>query len=53
VAYARGYIAVQDPATAERGVMPEAALTVTHANRILPLAEMVPSVAALCRCGRR
>ena len=48
-----GFIVVQDPRTAESHAMPKAAIAATDADRILPLTEIAPCVAALCRSGRR
>jgi len=47
----RGGVAiVQDPGTAERAAMPEAAIAATVADAILPLAEIGPFLYGLC-CG--
>jgi two-component system, chemotaxis family, protein-glutamate methylesterase/glutaminase len=48
-----GFVVVQDPRTAESPVMPEAAIAATNVDRILPLAEIAPFVAALRRSRRR
>lgn len=46
---ARGGVAVvQDPGTAERRAMPEAAIAATHADAILPLEEMGRFLYGLC-----
>jgi two-component system chemotaxis response regulator CheB len=46
---ARGGVAiVQDPRTAERTTMPEAAIAATHADAILPLEEMGRFLYGLC-----
>jgi two-component system chemotaxis response regulator CheB len=46
---ARGGVAVvQDPGTAERAAMPEAAIAATHADAILPLEEMGRFLYGLC-----
>ena len=46
---ARGGVAlVQDPETAERAVMPQAALAATHADAILSLRDMGPFLYGLC-----
>ena len=46
---ARGGVAiVQDPREAERATMPQAAIDATHADAILPLAEMGPFLYGLC-----
>jgi two-component system, chemotaxis family, protein-glutamate methylesterase/glutaminase len=46
---ARGGVAiVQDPGTAERRTMPEAAIAATHADAILPLEEMGRFLYGLC-----
>lgn len=45
----RGGVAiVQDPASAERGTMPAAALGATVADAVLPLEEIAPFLAGLC-----
>jgi hypothetical protein len=48
-----GFVVVQDPRTAESHLMPEAAIAATDVERILPLVEIGPCVAALGRSGRR
>jgi two-component system chemotaxis response regulator CheB len=46
---ARGGVAViQDPASAERGAMPSAAIAATVADAILPLDEIAPFINGLC-----
>jgi two-component system, chemotaxis family, protein-glutamate methylesterase/glutaminase len=46
---ARGGVAiVQDPGTAERRTMPEAAIAATHADAVLPLEEMGRFLYGLC-----
>lgn len=45
----RGGVAViQDPRTAERGAMPEAAIASTVADAVLPLEEIAPFLIGLC-----
>jgi len=48
-----GVVVVQEPATAESGVMPAAVIAATAVDRTLPLAEIAPFVARLCRSTRR
>lgn len=49
----RGGVAiVQDPAEAERATMPEAALAATRTDAVLPLREIGPFLAGLCRPAR-
>ncbi len=43
-----GYAIVQDPATAVRREMPEAALEQVRPNRVLPLEKIGPHLVALC-----
>jgi len=43
-----GYAIVQDPETAIRREMPEAALARARADRVLPLTEIAPHLVALC-----
>ena len=46
---ARGGVAiVQDPASAARGTMPEAAIAATEADAVLPLEEIAPFLYGLC-----
>ncbi len=46
---ARGGVAiVQDPATADRGTMPAAAIAATTADAVLPLEEIAPFLYGLC-----
>ena len=45
---AGGVAIVQDPKTAERARMPEAAIAATSADMILPLEEMAPFLLGLC-----
>ncbi len=46
---ARGGVAiVQDPASAARGTMPEAAIAATDADAVLPLEEIAPFLYGLC-----
>ncbi len=45
---AGGVAIVQDPATAERSRMPEAALAATSADVVLPLEEIAPFLRGLC-----
>ncbi|MDQ3822635.1 MAG: chemotaxis protein CheB [Actinomycetota bacterium] len=45
---AGGVAIVQDPATAERAQMPEAALAATSADVVLPLGEIGPFLRGLC-----
>ena len=47
-----GVAIVQDPATAERRTMPDAALAATAADAVLPLAEIPKFLYGLC-CGAR
>jgi len=47
---AGGVAIVQDPATAERRAMPEAAIAATHADAILPIDEIPKFLYGLC-CG--
>jgi len=45
----RGGVAiVQDPATAARGAMPEAAIAATSADAVLPIEEIAPFLYGLC-----
>jgi two-component system, chemotaxis family, protein-glutamate methylesterase/glutaminase len=44
-----GEAIVQDPATAERSEMPQAALAAVPGARVVPLEEIAPLVAELCR----
>jgi two-component system, chemotaxis family, protein-glutamate methylesterase/glutaminase len=45
----RGGVAiVQDPTSAERGTMPEAALAATVADAVLPLDDIAPFITGLC-----
>ena len=44
-----GYVIVQDPATAEQPAMPAAAVATGAADLVLPLEEIGPCVAELCR----
>jgi two-component system chemotaxis response regulator CheB len=43
-----GMIVVQDPATAESPVMPDAAIAAADVDRILPIAEIAPFLVGLC-----
>jgi two-component system chemotaxis response regulator CheB len=45
---AGGVAIVQDPKTAERSTMPEAALAATNADVVLPLDEIAPFLRGLC-----
>jgi two-component system chemotaxis response regulator CheB len=48
----RGGVAlVQSPETAECRVMPEAAISATQVDRVLPLAEIAPCLVSLCGQG--
>jgi two-component system chemotaxis response regulator CheB len=47
-----GFLLVQEPATAESSVTPEAVLATAEVDRILPLPEMAPFLASLCRSAR-
>lgn len=47
-----GYAVVQDPAAAEGHVMPKAAIDSVAVDRVLPLDEIAPFLAALC-AGQR
>ena len=47
IANAGGFTVAQDPATAEQAEMPQAAIAIGAARRILPLAEIGPFLAAL------
>ncbi len=44
-----GYLVVQDPATAESRVLPEAVLASTRPDRVLPLPEIAPTLVSLAR----
>jgi two-component system chemotaxis response regulator CheB len=44
-----GFLVVQDPATAEAPSMPQAAITATRVDRILPLERIGPFLVELCR----
>jgi two-component system, chemotaxis family, protein-glutamate methylesterase/glutaminase len=48
-----GFVVVQDPQTAESHLRPEATIAATDVDRIVPLAEIGPCVAAQGRSGRR
>jgi two-component system chemotaxis response regulator CheB len=43
-----GLIVVQEPATAESGAMPAAALAATRVDRILPLPQIASFLVGLC-----
>jgi two-component system, chemotaxis family, protein-glutamate methylesterase/glutaminase len=43
-----GRVVVQEPATAESGVMPRAAIAATQVDKVLPLAEIATFLAAIC-----
>ncbi len=43
-----GVAVVQDPATAESGTMPQAAIAAAEVDRILPLEEIAPFLAGAC-----
>ncbi len=43
-----GRVVIQDPGTAEMGIMPEAALRAVAADRVLPLAEMAAYLILSC-----
>jgi two-component system, chemotaxis family, protein-glutamate methylesterase/glutaminase len=47
IAAAGGFTIAQDPATAERGQMPEAAIALGAARRVLPLEQIGPLLAGL------
>jgi two-component system chemotaxis response regulator CheB len=46
---AGGFTVVQDPATAESPVMPEAAIASGAADKVLPLSDIAPFLVELCR----
>lgn len=46
-----GLTVVQEPATAESRIMPEAAIAATEIDKILPLGAIGPFLAGLCRGG--
>lgn len=47
-----GVVLVQDPATAESGAMPAAAIAATNVDKIVPLSEIAPALIELCRAER-